>query len=120
MLSPVPLEPQPSSQATLAAPARTHADAAPPGMRTPAARATATAARGPGGMDRFVARVRQELPQVAVDRRDEEVAALGEQVCASLAAGRGMAAVAGEIRDQGVVAGDARALVALAGAEACR
>ena len=115
VLSPVPLEPQPSTQPTLAAPARTRADAAPPGTRRPAVRETAALE----SMDQFVARVQQELPQVAADRRDEELAALGEQMCASLAAGRGTAAVAGEMQDQGVVAADDRALVASARAEIC-
>ncbi|AEV83799.1 hypothetical protein ACWT_2642 [Actinoplanes sp. SE50] len=33
--------------------------------------------------DRFVAAVRQELPELAVDRRDEEIADLGSTACAS-------------------------------------
>ncbi|KUL27392.1 hypothetical protein [Actinoplanes awajinensis] len=45
----------------------------------------ASTAAGPG---RFVASVRQQLPELAVDRRDEEIADLGVAACASLRDGR--------------------------------
>lgn len=68
----------------------------------------------------FVAAVQRQLPQVAVDRREEELAAIAEQVCASLADGKDRPAVLDEIRDAGFGAGDARTLLALAEETACR
>ncbi|BCJ46750.1 hypothetical protein [Actinoplanes ianthinogenes] len=38
--------------------------------------------------DRFVAAVRREMPELALDRRDEEIADLGDAACASIATGR--------------------------------
>ncbi len=68
----------------------------------------------------FVAAVQRQLPQVAVDRRDEEVAALGEQTCASPAAGHDEPAVLAQLRDQGLSEPDARTLLTLAEESACR
>jgi len=73
----------------------------------------------PDRLDRFAAAVREQLPEVAMDRRDEEVEAFGEQACRALAAGEKAPAVAGEISSQGVTSADARKLVALAGSTAC-
>ena len=66
-----------------------------------------------------MARVREKLPEVVVDRRDDEVAALGEQTCAGVTKGRPDAATVGEIQRQGLTPADARALLALAKATAC-
>lgn len=37
-----------------------------------------------GDPDRFVAAVRAQMPELALDRRDEEIADLGSAACASL------------------------------------
>ncbi|MFC3739061.1 DUF732 domain-containing protein [Paractinoplanes deccanensis] len=67
----------------------------------------------------FVASVQRDLPEVAVDRRDEEVAALGERTCAGLRSGKKSATVVNEIRAQGVPDPQARQLLALARVTAC-
>jgi hypothetical protein len=90
--------------------------------RSPQAKKTAAApgaGSGSAGLDRFVAAVREQLPAVVLDRRDEEVEELGERACDGLSAGRSSAVVAGEIGEQGVAAADARKLVALAGDTVC-
>ncbi|GIF26020.1 hypothetical protein BJ973_003289 [Actinoplanes tereljensis] len=79
----------------------------------------AGAGTGDGGLDRFVAAVQNQLPAVALDRRDEEVEALGSQACAALAGGRKATAVAGELSAQGVKSADAAKLVALARTTVC-
>jgi len=100
-------------------------DAAPRPRRTSPAPRTAPQDTGTGtgsgnaGLDRFVAEVRRQLPGVALDRRDEEVEALGEQSCAGLEAGKSTNAVAGELGEEDVTPVDARKLVTLAGATAC-
>ncbi|MEV4640940.1 DUF732 domain-containing protein [Actinoplanes sp. NPDC049548] len=53
----------------------------------PRASRTTAAARDAAGPDGFVATVRDRLPEVALDRRDEELAAIGRQACADLAGG---------------------------------
>jgi hypothetical protein len=83
----------------------------------PQARKTTTA---PPSIDRFVAAVQRQMPQFVVDRRDDEVAELGEEACRSLAAGKRDTAVASEITEYGVAASDARHLVTLARANACQ
>jgi hypothetical protein len=70
-------------------------------------------------MDRFVAAVQRQLPEVAVDRREEEVAELGDRACHSLASGHRVPAVADEISGYGLTGADARALVTLARDTAC-
>jgi hypothetical protein len=90
-----------------------------PGRSPKTAESTAPAGSGEAGLDRFVAAVQKQLPQVALDRRDEEVEALGEQACDAIAAGRNATAAAGEIGAQGVPATDARKLVALASTTVC-
>jgi hypothetical protein len=64
--------------------------------------------------------VQKKLPEVAVDRRDEEVEDLGEQACESLGAGRSATAAAGEVAEQGVTPADARTLVGLAEDTLCK
>ena len=66
-----------------AATAATAAGSSPEGA--PAAGATVESARA--GAAGFVSVVRERLPEVAVDRRDDEIAAVAGQACASLAAG---------------------------------
>jgi uncharacterized protein DUF732 len=77
------------------------------------------AGSGDAGLDRFVAAVQSKLPDVAMDRRDEEVAALGQAACDGLAAGTEPAAITRDLAGQGVTAGDARALLTLARSTAC-
>jgi hypothetical protein len=71
------------------------------------------------GPDHFLAAVQQKLPEVALDRRDEEVEDLGEQACQALATGRSATTAAGEVAEQGVAPADARTLVALARNDLC-
>jgi hypothetical protein len=77
------------------------------------------AGSGNSGLDAFVAAVQRELPDVALDRRDEEVEDLGQEACQGLAAGKKDAVVAGEISAEGVAPPDARKLVTLARTTAC-
>jgi hypothetical protein len=106
---------------------------APPVTHSPAPKATvskkpvhkatppaAVAAGGSAGVDRFVAAVQRKLPEVALDRRDEEVEDLGRQACAALGAGRSATVAAGEVAEQGVAPSDARTLVGLAKDDLCR
>jgi hypothetical protein len=68
---------------------------------------------------RFVTTVQRQMPQFVLDRRDDEVAELGEMACRSLASGKSKTAVAKEITEYGVRARDARELVTLARGTAC-
>lgn len=112
-----------ASTLTLAACTGTPAQAPAP-VATVAPAATADPAHtdagsGDPGLDRFVAAVQQKLPDVAMDRRDEEVAELGETACDALAAGQDPAAVVRELADEGVPADQARTLFTLARTTAC-
>ena len=69
--------------------------------------AETNAGSGDPHLDAFVAVVRDRLPVVAADRRDEEIEVLGQQACRSIADGRPAAAVAAETRALGT--GDAEA-----------
>ncbi|MBM2622633.1 DUF732 domain-containing protein [Actinoplanes sp. LDG1-06] len=96
-----------------AAPTRTTQAPAPP---TPEPARTTPPA---GDLNQFVALVRERLPEFVIDRRDDEVAALGEQTCAALQQGRRDAAVVAVMHDEGVTTADARTLLALARRAAC-
>ncbi|XVV09311.1 DUF732 domain-containing protein [Actinoplanes sp. CA-131856] len=72
-----------------------------------------------GDLRAFVAAVQRDLPDVAIDRRDEEVAAFGEQACRGLAAGKKAPAVVREFRAQGVSSAQAKRLFALASNTVC-
>jgi uncharacterized protein DUF732 len=112
-LDPVP---ENTTTPTQAAPPRPrHTSPAP----SPAPSPAGDAGSGNAGLDRFVAAVRRDLPEVALDRRDEEVEALGEQACAGLRSGKTGAVVAGEIGAEDVAPADARELVTLARSTAC-
>ncbi len=78
------------------------------------------AGSGSAGLDRFVAAVQRKLPEVALDRRDEELEDLGEQACGALKGGRGATSATGAVVDQGVSPADARTLVGLAKDTLCR
>jgi hypothetical protein len=99
--SPAPVGSADSRPATRAA--TTHA-------ATPRATGTTAAAGGDGqtdagsgskGLDDFVTVVRAKVPEVAVDRRDEEIEAIAQQACASLAAGKKADALVAETRSLG-------------------
>lgn len=92
-----------SAAPTAAAPVRTSADGA------------ATAA----GLAGFVAVVQREMPELIMDRRDEEIATLAQQACDSLGAGRSAGAVVDEVRTYGADRAAARELVKLAITTAC-
>jgi hypothetical protein len=103
--------------------------AAPPLAATPSPNLTKAAPRrSPAkrlriqlpSIGRFLTAVQRQMPQFVVDRRDEEVAELGQIACRSLAAGKRDAVVAHEITEYGVGARDARELVLLARENACR
>ena len=114
VLNPVPETTTTAAQA--AAPRPRHTAHAP---KAAAPAATTDAGSGDAGLDRFVAAVQQHLPDVALDRRDEEVEALGQEACAGLRAGKTDTAVAGEIGAEDVTPADARKLVTLARSTAC-
>jgi hypothetical protein len=103
----------PEPAATSSSPARVAAGET---RKPPKAGAKTSPARD---LSRFVAAVREELPEVTVDRRDEEVATLGQQTCDAVAAGKKTAIVVSEIRAQGVDASQAQRLFTLARATAC-
>jgi Protein of unknown function (DUF732) len=92
--------------------------AAPPPVPTPA-QAETDAGSGDPGLDRFVAAVQRKLPDVAMDRRDEEVAALGRTACDRLAAGSSPAAITHDLADQGITPAEAHTLLSLARTTAC-
>ncbi|GGQ62384.1 hypothetical protein GCM10010166_35210 [Couchioplanes caeruleus subsp. azureus] len=64
----------------------------------PRAPRTAAQARAAAGTGAFVAAVRDKLPQIALDHRDEEIAAIAEQACTSLAAGDDAGAIVASTR----------------------
>jgi hypothetical protein len=78
------------------------------------------AGSGSAGLDRFVAAVRRKLPDVVLDRRDEEVEDLGKQACDAFKGGRSATAVARAVAGEGVAPADARTLVGLARTDLCR
>jgi hypothetical protein len=94
----------PTLESTAAAPAQ-------PGKHARQARAAA------GGTTAFVAAVQRGFPALTVDRRDDELAAVAEQACADLTAGRDSATVLAGVRRLDATAIDdriARRLVHLA------
>ncbi|MDI6102089.1 hypothetical protein QLQ12_26065 [Actinoplanes sp. NEAU-A12] len=91
------------------APAATSAAAAATAPAAPATSVAATAAN-PGtasGPDGFVAVVRARLPEVAVDRRDEEIQAIADTACADLIAGRSADDIVTATRTLGTVDAEA-------------
>jgi hypothetical protein len=96
-----------------AAPATSAAPAAP---RTTAAR---KASGKSGGVSGFVAVVQDELPEVAVDHREEELAGLAQQACSALAAGKDAGAVVAGTERFGTGEADAHRLIKLAITTVC-
>lgn len=66
-----------------------------------------SASRSPAGLDAFVRVVQARVPEVAVDRREEEIAAIAQQACASLAAGKDADALVAETRALGTADAEA-------------
>jgi hypothetical protein len=80
-----------------------------------ATKAKTTAGSGNRGLDGFVADVRTQVPQVAVDRRDEEIEEIAQQACPSLKAGRNAAVIVTDVeRMVGVDKATAEKLIRLA------
>lgn len=101
--------------ATVPVPATSSAAPADPAMvasSTPPRHAAATTVRTtkPGpveektgtGIEGFVAVVQARMPEIAMDRRDEEIAAIAEQACASLADGKEAGRIVAETRTLGM------------------
>jgi Protein of unknown function (DUF732) len=114
----VPLEAATESPAATVPSPSASSPAAPKHTRKPPA--DVDAGSGSAGLDRFVAAVQQKLPDLALDRRDEEVEDLGEQACDALNGGRGATAAAAAVADEGVAPAEARILVGLAKSDLCR
>jgi hypothetical protein len=74
------------------------------------------AGTGSAGLDRFVAALQEQLPEVVVDRRDEEVAALATRACAARSRA---AALTREFAAEGLTTGQARRVISLALRTAC-
>jgi hypothetical protein len=66
------------------------------------------------GDEGFAAAARRELPDLLVDRRDEELLAVAQEACTGLAAGRSAGAVVAGVRAIGTDPAGARELVRLA------
>jgi hypothetical protein len=113
--------PEPASPAVTTAVAAPVRSAQPP-PPSPETRATSSGTPGPSAMpsgERFLAAVRGQLPEMAMDLRNEEITEMGGQACDSLAAGTARRSVAAELSEYGVPAADARKLVALARSTLC-
>ena len=73
------------------------------------------AGSGSRGLDEFVADVRSQIPEVTLDRRDEEIEEIAEQACPSLKAGKSAAALVAEVEElAGADHGTADKLIKLA------
>ncbi|GAA3919080.1 DUF732 domain-containing protein [Actinoplanes auranticolor] len=109
---PVTTSPVPASPSVVAS--RVAGAAAP--ARTTAARTTPQTPRAAGWADpaAFVAVVQRTMPDLALDRREDELATLAQRACAALAAGRSPAAVVAEVRAFGTDRAGARQLIKLA------
>src|SRR5215212_9766035 len=94
------------------APAASPSASPSPAATTAAAKPTRTTRRPAtkptgAGLAGFVAVVRSRVPEVALDRRDEEIEAVAQQACASLAAGRSADAIVDETRSLGTADAEA-------------
>jgi hypothetical protein len=93
----------PASSPVAAAPATTTTAAPEPGRTSRRAAPHWTG----GGLAGFVAVVRSRVPEVTLDRRDEEIEAVAQQACASLAAGKSADAIVDETRSLGTADAEA-------------
>jgi hypothetical protein len=66
-----------------------------------------TPAAGGGGTQAFVDTVRRLVPEAATDRRDDEIVAVAQQACTSLAAGEDADAVVAGTRSLGTLDAEA-------------
>jgi hypothetical protein len=82
---------------------------APAATEQPSATGKPSAQTGTGAEPaaEFVSVVRDRVPEVAVDRRDDEIAAVARQACASLASGKEADALVEETRSLGTVDAEA-------------
>jgi hypothetical protein len=101
----------PASSAASPAPVPGTATSA-PAQAAASAPALAPASAGPGsgtknGPDSFVGVVRAKLPEVAVDRRDEEIQAIADSACSGLIAGKTADDVIAAARTLGTVDAEA-------------
>jgi Protein of unknown function (DUF732) len=102
--APVTSSPAPVTQTTAPASAAATATTSP----TPGGTATKPSPRRTGaGPSGFVDVVRDRVPEVAVDRRDDEIEAVARQACASLAAGKDADALVAETRSLGTADAEA-------------
>jgi hypothetical protein len=67
----------------------------------------ATTARSAAGPDAFVAAVQRSLPEIAADRRDDEIAAVAQDACAGLAQGDDADAIVARTRSLGTADAEA-------------
>src|SRR4051794_18064417 len=101
--APVPVE---STTAPETATTTTTPAAATP-VRTTRTATTRPAAPAGGGLAAFVRVVQARTPEIALDRRDEEIEAIAQQACASLAAGKKAGALVAETRTLGTADAEA-------------
>lgn len=113
---PVPATGAAESSAMPAVRAATHVVAVPRATRTQmTAEEQTNAGSGSRGLDGFVADVRSQVPEVALDRRDEEIEEIARQTCAALSAGKKAAAVVTQAEElAGVDRASAEKLIKLA------
>lgn len=90
--------------------------AEPTGAAEPSPPATMDAPRLPA---EFAAAVRGRLPEVAVDRRPEEITEIGDAACAELVSGQRRGTAVSTVVGYGVSSAEARELVRLARAHLC-
>jgi predicted small lipoprotein YifL len=90
-------------EAPTAVPPATTAPASP----TPPASAPASAGTGDAPAVEFVGVVRDRLPEIAVDRRDEEIEAIATRACASLTEGTDADTIVTETRSLGTLDAEA-------------
>jgi hypothetical protein len=100
--APVPIVSETTTEPPAAEPSVTTTVAANP-ARTTTHRAAgpATGSAAGGGLPAFVRDVQATAPEIAIDRRDEEIEAIAQQACASLAAGKKAKALIAETRALG-------------------
>ncbi|MET0426629.1 MAG: DUF732 domain-containing protein [Actinoplanes sp.] len=114
------LAPQASAEPAAPPEGRVAASPASPSPTGTSRRKAASPGRPEPGMGAFVAAVQEKLPLIALDRRDEEVAAIALAACGSLTAGKRPATVVGELNAVGIPDPDAGAFLTLARSSVCR
>jgi hypothetical protein len=110
----------PTVTGVAAAPLRSPQPEQPATATATAPATTAPAVSATPSEKRFLAAVRERLPETAMDLRDEEITEMGGEACDSLAAGAARRSVAAELAEYGLPDPEARKLVALARSTLCR